>query len=221
MIKKQDIYTGSLKSIILILILATFMINPLQGLYEKISVYEYSAEDTIAELSLNLSIPASKLIEFFELPIETDRGLTLAELNISADDVEAARQKFRKTIWGFSWNIVLVGMLVIFSSLSLTGLLIGALSRAVIFSERPAKTAKSAKGKTEDREAKRIKVDDLKSRDSGYNAVIAAITALHFHLKEAEEISKMTLSWKREPISVWRTSGKLDMPNRVIRSLKD
>jgi len=200
--------------------IAIVFIEPVYGLYEKKVKYSYSETTTLSELSKQLSIPTSKLKDFLELPQETNNNLSLGELGINSDQVKSAQHLFRKRIWGFSWNIVLVGMLVIFCSLSLTGFFIGLLSKVVIFSEKPPTKPLAVKAKTKKREPTKVKISDIKSRDAGYNAVVAAITALHFHLQEAEEISKMTLSWKREPVSVWKTSGKFTMPNRIIHEIK-
>lgn len=179
---------------------------------------DYSQKTTLSELSEELGIPATKLKEYFHLSSDTDKHTTLHDLEISEESIEAAKEHFRRDLWRFSWNIVLVGMLVIFCSLSLTGLFIGLLSKLVFLSERKELPKKEQKS-TQNRVKAGLKVKDLKSRDAGYNAAIAALTALHFHLQEAEELSKMTLSWTREPVSVWKTSGRLDSPNRIYAKL--
>jgi ornithine carbamoyltransferase len=208
------------KRVLLILLLITASVVTLYGRYDDRTGYRYTPETTLAEVANQTGIPVINLINYLELPVDTDRNMTLEELAVTEDMIEEARSHFSGKIWGFSWNIVLVGMLVIFSSLSLTGLFIGLLSRIVKLSERETKSLSAKKKKSAGRETKRVKIKDIKSRDTGYNAIVAAITALHFHLQEAEELSKMTLAWKREPVSVWKTSGKFDMPNRVIREKK-
>ncbi|MBW6515525.1 MAG: OadG family protein [Candidatus Cloacimonetes bacterium] len=200
----------------IVIVFSVLLVEPIYCVYQKKVDYEYSEETTLEELSKQLSIPSDKLKKYLDLPLGLDNTTTLAELQIDQEKVEKAHKQFRSKIWGFSWNIVLVGMLVIFCSLSLTGLFIGLLSRVVKYSEKPPIYGKKSDNDKK-QVAKKVKIADLKSRDAGYNAVIAAITALHFHLQEAEELSKMTLTWKREPVSVWKTSGKFDMPNRVLR----
>ncbi len=192
----------------------------LQGLSEEYFQDDYAEKITITDLSLELNIPPGWLIDYLELSPETARDYSIEELGISLEEVEEVRLAFENRKWRFSWNIVAVGMLVIFLSLSLTGVFISLLSRIVIFSERQEKKGKPDREKSLERKKAKVGIGDVKSRDSGYNAVIAAITALHFHLEEAEEFGKMTLSWKREPSSVWRTSGKFEMPNRIIREIK-
>jgi Na+-transporting methylmalonyl-CoA/oxaloacetate decarboxylase gamma subunit len=193
----------------------------LQGRYGDRISYRYTPETTLAEVSTQTGIPVVNLINYLELPADTDRTKTLSELGVTGERIEEARSHFSDKVWGFSWNIVLVGMIVIFVSLSLTGFFINLLSRIVKLSERERTKAATKKKKSGEQETKRVKIKDIKSRDTGYNAIVAAITALHFHLQEAEELSKMTLAWKREPVSVWKTSGKFDMPNRVIREKKE
>jgi Na+-transporting methylmalonyl-CoA/oxaloacetate decarboxylase gamma subunit len=167
-------------------------------------------EISFTELAFRLSIPPGKLIKYFDLDPDINRSMTPAELGIDRKSIDQARLRFKKNKWRFSWNIVLLGMLVIFSSLSLTGLFISLLSKVVLFSESSDKSIAYLKKK------KNEGLRNIKSRDTSYNAVVAAITAFHLHIQEAEEFGKMTLSWKREPVSVWKTSGKLDMPNRIL-----
>ena len=204
----------------ILILLGVILAEPVYGIFEKKVHFEYSEEITLEELSKQLSIPTGKLKEYFKLPPALDNTSTLAELNVDKAKVEAAHKQFRNRIWGFSWNVVLVGMLVIFCSLSLTGFFIGLLSKIVKYSENTVSQDRKSDKKRTKKESTRVKIADLKSRDAGYNAVIAAITALHFHLQEAEELSKMTLSWKREPVSVWKASGKFEMPNRLLGNRK-
>jgi hypothetical protein len=167
-------------------------------------------EDTaLVELSVILGIPTSKLLEILKVNPETSLYTTIEELGITQEDIESARKEFRKIRWGYSWSIVLIGMIVIFLSLSLTGFLVGQIRHL-------------AKNPREKKPKKKIipRLANVKYRDTSYNSVIAAITALHLHLQEAEESSKMTIAWSREPVSVWKTSNKFNMPNRAIRGLK-
>lgn len=217
----QKVRIKKFQQLLLLLAILSFLwASPLNGTAADNVPGERLESSTLLDLSREESIPPSRLKEYLELPSETDKNISLAELNITDENIEVARTGFRRGLWRFSWNIVIVGMIVIFLSLSLTGILIGILSRLVIFSEKsPTRGIKTSK-KSVKKGATGVKIENIKSRDTGNKAVIAAITALHLHLQEAEELSKMTLSWKREPVSVWKTSGKFDMPNRVLGERK-
>ncbi len=115
------------------------------------------------------------------------------------------------SIMHYSWSIVLIGMLVIFSSLSLTGLVISQLQNLSLFSKL---------SRLFTRRKMIPKLKDNKSRDTGIDAVIAAVTALHYHIQEAEESNKMIIAWTREPVSVWKASARFLMPNRIMRERK-
>lgn len=199
---------------IFVFLLVLMVLLPLSSLSAKQheeAIGKYTKDSTITEVSLSLGIPSSKLVEHLGLDPDTDRTMTLSDLQIDPDEVERARIGFKKESWRFSGNIVIVGMLVIFLSLSVTGLFVALLSKVVSVSENSG-----SKGK----KVNKASPIDVKSRDTSYNAIVAAITALHLHLQDAEEFGKMTLSWEREPVSVWKTTGKLDMPNRVYRKEK-
>ena len=219
-IKQNKVKIRSVFLLLTIIVSGVIFLDPMYGMYDKKINFEYTENTTLEELAKQLSIPPSKLKEHLELPAETNIHATLAQLGVDQEMVSQAQTEFRKKIWGFSWNIVLVGMLVIFSSLSLTGLFIGLLGKVVRYSENTRQRKQILRGKKARSKTVKASMGDIKSRDAGYNAVIAAITALHFHLQEAEELSQMTLSWKREPVSVWRTSGKFDLPNRVLGDRK-
>ena len=167
-----------------------------------------NSEKTLTQVSVSLGIPTAKLLELLNIDPDTNLNSTIRELNIDQNQIDYATIRFRKELWGYSLNIVLIGMVVIFLSLSLTGIIVGQLRFIAT--------------KNLDKAAKQIipKLDNVKYRDTSYNSVVAAITALHLHLQEAEESSKMTLAWSREPVSVWKTSSKFSMPNRAILGLK-
>jgi len=95
---------------------------------------------------------------------------------------------------------VVVGMLVVFISLILIGFIINQLRHL----NPQSRTRKEAEpnGKAAEPEP-----------DVSTNAIIAVITALHMHVREAEEQRKLMLTWCRAPMSMWR-AGKVAMPNR-------
>jgi len=162
---------------------------------------DYNSDTNLIELSTILSIPVSKLREYFELPENIDEDKTLYELGITNNSINEASIKFEKEKWQYSLNIVLVGMIVIFSSLSLTGLFISQLRR--IGGEKKYKSI--SKNLSDKEHGKRISTNYA----NNHNNIIAAIATLKIYTLEAEENEKLIIAWNREPVSVWKTSGKL------------
>jgi len=159
---------------------------------------------TLDDLSLILSVPAGKLIEALGEHEDIDRSILIEDLGIGINEIQEAYRKFIEQRWSYSWNIVLVGMIVIFSSLALTGFLVGQLSNI----GRKKRPKKEQKTNTQDQK--------IEKKDS----LIAAITTVHLHIKEAEESERLIIAWNREPVCVWKTSGKMMMPYQLRETLK-
>jgi hypothetical protein len=58
-------------------------------------------------------------------------------------------------------------------------------------------------------------VDEL-----GADAIIAVITAIHKHKAETAMENKVLLTWRRGDISMWQSSGKLELPNKQFNLIK-
>jgi len=191
---------------IMIFILALMLFSEVSAEGKTLHNIEYSTDNTLREISLLSSIPVSKLSELLIPGEEVETDVPLESLGISIDDVETARIKFEDQLWRYSWNIVLVGMIVIFASLIVTGLCVGHL-HLVVSTNFP---------KTKDKIKKSQNVEKV----GKYTDIIAAITAVHLHIKNAEDDEKLIIAWNREPVSVWKTSSKFLMPNMMYESKK-
>jgi len=169
-----------------------------------------SPETSLYDLSIKLDVPVKTLKEYFKLDSKANVNASISSLGIDGSMIENAYSQFQDRKWVFSWGVVLIAMVVILLSLAATGFFVYAFGVAVNYFDRDKKIL--------------TRVDNLnksiKSRDTSYDAVIAAIIALHCHLKEAEESEKLTLAWKREPVSVWKASSKFYLPNRTITERK-
>lgn len=162
---------------------------------------------TLDDLSLVLSVPTGKIIEALELDEDVDRSkLIIDDLGLGLQEIKEAYDRFKEQRWHYSWNIVLVGMIVIFSSLALTGFFVGQLS-SIGREKKPGKKTKQHPDTQNDAKQKK-------------DSVIAAIATVHLHLKEAEESERLIIAWNREPVCVWKTSGKMVMPNQARENLR-
>ena len=168
---------------------------------------KYTADNNLQEISLIVHIPLGKLIEILDISKISDNHLKpIKELGIGVEDIERAQVQYKKDLWKYSANIVLLSMLVIFLSLALMGFFIGLLKS---FVEMPKVSTAIGKAPSV--------TDKLQEKPETrrYNDIIAAIATLHLHIREAEESNRMIIAWQREPVSVWKTSGKLTMTSRV------
>ena len=116
-------------------------------------------------------------------------------------------ESFEKQKNSFGWKIVMVGMVVVFSSLILVSLLIGSLQHFINpkikkIKIEPKKTVQTPIGKISANEG-----------DLSTNAIIAVITALHAHVEDVEQRNKIIMDWRRAPVSMWKSVNKASFPN--------
>ncbi|MCD4827815.1 MAG: OadG family protein [Candidatus Cloacimonetes bacterium] len=165
------------------------------------AVQAYYTNESLITIARDRGIPVKKLMVF--LPGEdTDPNMTLGKLGLGKSDVDAAQTEFNAQKLTFIFGIIIIGMLVVFTSLMLTGFIISQLRRLNPQSrKKPTASAPTAAQRQEP------------EPDVSTNAIIAVITALHLHVREAEEQHKLMLTWRRTSLSMWR-AGKLTMPNR-------
>lgn len=167
---------------------------------------EWDPGITLGEIAVSQGIPVRELIK--DLPDTGDMvlqpGTTLEESGLTAQDIETAVSAFEERTMMFGFNIVGLGMLVVFISLVLVGLIIGSLKHF----EKKSKPQKTGI---------RTSVGTITTNqpDISQNAVVAVVMALHMHVTEARERKKLMLTWSRAPISMWRASNKTNMPNTM------
>lgn len=157
---------------------------------------------TLKSLSEELKMPPKKLASYIE---QADYKTPEAEFEISKTEIDKIQKQYEEQDkLGYALTIVGLGMFVVFFSLVLCGLVIGQLKHL----GKP----KKEKAKAQPVAQKASKKDEPKPDVSG-DALVAAICALHLHIKETEEQNSMLLTWKRTPISMWRSQTRTNMPN--------
>mgnify|MGYP001007735143 CR=1 FL=1 len=120
--------------------------------------------------------------------------------------IRTAVKEFHEESVPYGLSLTLVGMLIVFSALLVTSIVV---SQLRIVNKKP---------KTEEMpmviDQKGKLVAERKTQDR--NEVAAAIMALHMYETGIKERRKMMLTIKRTPTNQWRTSQVLEMPNREL-----
>jgi len=193
-----------MKNIILILLL----ILPVFILAENALTDEVNALSvtmSLEETAFQLDMPVKQLKMFLKLDPETDSEISLQDLHISKKAVNSALAEYSNSKHSFFTGIVIVGMLIVFASLLIIGFIIDRM-----------KSLKNLDKKKKASLPVRAKITAVNGVKPSSNDIIAAITTVYLHELEAEEQSKLMLTWKRASLSLWNASAKINMPNRVF-----
>lgn len=196
------------------MILIRLELSPYRALLAKQTVeYGYNELSSLAEISLSLNLPIKKLKSMLKLsePLEKSwDNRSLQALGITPQQISEINDEFKRDIMLYGSSVTLVGMLVVFSALLITSLIIGQLVHLNNKGKASQVIKLSADGK-------------LKSapQDLSRNVIVAAITALHIHKQEIEDQRRMALTFRRTPTNQWRASAVLSMPNRELNSRRN
>ena len=170
--------------------------------------YGFNTTSTLEFISSKYSVPIKKLKLLLKLD-SNDPSLntrSIQALEIAPDSVQAALLEFKETLSQTGGNIVLVGILVVFSSLLITSLVIMQLRHLnILTQEKPSKA-------------------DLRINKSGKllsakphvspNEIAAVIAVVHIFQFQLEERRRLSLTFNREKANFWRADGLYAMPNR-------
>lgn len=185
-------------------------ISPYQALLAlQSSIYGINELNTVTETATKLNIPVKKFKELVGLnPL--DRSSDHASLQVvgkSPEEIIAIKKDFDEHRILYGSSITFVGMLVVFSSLALSSLII---SQLVHLNKRP---------KTETNVITISKSGKVKKAPDGLSqgVIVAAISALHIHVQSIEERRRLLLTFKRTPLNLWRASNVTEMPNRSFK----
>lgn len=188
-------------------------ITPYRALLaQQTVVYRYNEISSLAEVSATLNIPLKKIKSMLGIENPLDKSwdnMSLQALGIELDAIRELEEDFNHNITSYGSSVLIVGMLVVFTALILTSLIISQL----VHLNREKKPAQV------------IKVNNsgqLKSapKNMNHNVIVAAVTALHMHKMDLEERRKMVLTFRRTPTNQWRASAVLSMPNREMTSVR-
>ncbi|MFO7895744.1 MAG: OadG family protein [Candidatus Cloacimonadales bacterium] len=174
---------------------------------EEISI---DTEATFREVSFQHDVPLKKLEHLLQEELEAEQIVSESEITVA--EIRAAIKKFRKIENSYNWSIVLIGMVVVFLSLILVGFLIGLLQHLNKWEDRKERQAK-AKDNSKQRKIKKITAAD---GNLSNDAIVAVVSAIYLHELEVEERNKLNLTWKRAPLSMWRSANKVSFPNKTF-----
>lgn len=160
---------------------------------------------TFKQISAQTHIPVNKLSDLLEG--KYSKETTLAKSGLEKVDIENAVKKYSETKNRYFGAIVIVGMLIVFMGLVLTGFVISLLKHLNRM-DKP-KENMTTNGK------KPIikKITPIKGNLSN-DSIVAVVTAIYLHELEVDEKNKINLTWKRAPLSMWKSSSVVNLPNR-------
>lgn len=161
--------------------------------------FNFSNDTNLIVISEQANIPVKKIVELLDLDDISDYNKTISELDISNQQINKAIEEFTENRNSFYAGVALVGMSIVFGSLIVIGLVIASLEH-INFEKKPKKqTVQTSIGKVTSAP------EHLSS-----NGIIAAITAMYLHEMEVEEKNKLHLTWKRQPLSMWRATNMIE-----------
>jgi len=165
-----------------------------------------SGTNSLTEVAFKLQIPLKQLNFYLDIDLKTESEKTLDELHISRSALKKALKNYSENQSSFYSGIILVGMLIVFLSLIMVGLIIDRMKFLKhLDNYQKQKLVKSRKNTLQ-----------VMGEKISQNDIVAAITAVYLHELETEEESKLLLTWKRATQNPWNTAAKFNMPNRVF-----
>jgi Na+-transporting methylmalonyl-CoA/oxaloacetate decarboxylase gamma subunit len=153
---------------------------------------------SVSDISELKAIPVRKIIEYLDLPQNTDISIPIIELDRSNEDMENAIAKYNANKPTYYLGVVVAGMGTVFFSLLIVAFIIDQLQLL------------DKKKKVKPRKIPIIQNDALES-DGEEDVVSAIVTALYLYELEIEENNKLLLTWKRTPLSMWKAARFVSM----------
>jgi Na+-transporting methylmalonyl-CoA/oxaloacetate decarboxylase gamma subunit len=187
----------------------------LDDVYQYFTYLEYGFDDftTLGEVALIIKVPLNELVKYLRLnPLNDNSGVTIREARAEALDILDIMDNFNENTLEFLSTIILLGMGVVFVALIVTSVII---SQSAFFSKKTEIMEKPAVAQTAVGEISTVSADYLREDDIA--AVIAVIHKLKMdHVSE----TKIMLTWKRANVTMWRASGKIEMPTSKYNIMK-
>lgn len=184
-------------------------ITPFRALLAKqYSIYGFTELSTIGELAAQKQLPVKKVRQFAGIA-NSDKSFdnySLQALNRTPEELVTFEEDFNANKMSFGLTILGFGVLIVFSALALTALVISQLKR---LNPRP----KDTDGTLVLTSSGKVKIRPV---DMNADVIAAAITALHLYKHDIEERRRLLLTFRRAGSDQWRGSVMLNMPNRDI-----
>lgn len=177
-------------------------------LAQQYSIYGFTELSTLNELAAQKQLPVKKLRQFAGVD-SSDKSFdnySLQALSREPEALAAFEEDFNANIMNFGLTLLGFGVLIVFSALAITAVVI---SQLKLLNPK----AKAAGGTISITKSGKVKSnpDDLNA-----DVIAAAITAFHLHRQEIEDRRRLLLTFRRTRSDQWRSSVMLNMPNRDI-----
>lgn len=182
-------------------------ITPYKALLaQQYCIHGFNELSTLSETAAFKKIPIKKLREmlgFDPLSAERDNS-SLQALDTTPERIQEISRVFDDHKLQYGVSVTIVGMLIVFSALLITSMIISQLHQL------------NAKPNTADTRIVISPAGKLLNKPKGLNSnvIAAAVTALHLYKLSIEERRKLVLTFKRTPTNQWRASSVTSMPNR-------
>jgi Na+-transporting methylmalonyl-CoA/oxaloacetate decarboxylase gamma subunit len=190
------------KLVVLLLILPFFMFAG----EEENQIDSISGSNSLKETAFKLQIPLKQLKIYLDLDLKTDSEQALDELHISRSALKKAQKNYSENQSSFYSGIILAGMLIVFLSLIIVGIIIDRMKFLKHLDNYQQQKQERSEKNTIQKMGETISQNDI----------VAAITAIYLHELETEEESKLLLTWKRATQSPWISAAKFNMPNSMF-----
>jgi Na+-transporting methylmalonyl-CoA/oxaloacetate decarboxylase gamma subunit len=184
-------------------------ITPYRALLaQQYSIWGFTELSTLLELAKQKQLPVKKLRQFAGIDSADKRfdDYSLQALGMEPEQLVAFEKEFTDNRFGYGLNIMLMGVLIVFSALAITALVVSQLRR---LNPKPKQLDSAIvvtpKGKVV-----------AKPKDMNADIIAAAIAALYLYKHDIEERRRLMLTFRRARIDQWRDSAILNMPNRDI-----
>jgi len=185
-------------------------------LAHQTALHNFDETSTLAQISRTFSIPIKKLKNLMGFKVKNQEHHSIQLLGKSVEEVIEVIDDYQETVHNYGWAVTLVGMLVVFSALIITSIVISQL----IYLNREKKPKKDSSKPVAASDAKPKEMAADTATDPDRDSMIAAITALHLYKTDLEERRKLALTFRRTPTNQWRASAVLSMPNREMNSYR-
>lgn len=184
-------------------------ITPYRALLaQQYSIHGFTELSTLGELAAQKQLPVKKLRQFAGID-SSDKSFdhySLQALGKTPEELVAFEVDFNDNKMGFGFSILGFGVLIVFSALAITALVIAQLKRLNPKPKDDAGTlVLTSSGKVKSQPA-----------DMNADVIAAAIAALHLYRHDIEERRRLLLTFKRNRSDQWKSSVMLNMPNRDI-----
>lgn len=171
------------------------------------ALYGYSELSTLQEVAAVLSIPIKKLKAMLGEGLDPNSkakdNRSLQSLDLSPEMIESKAKEFKDNLLNYGLALTLIGMLVVFSALLITSIVISQLIHMNKAEKKaPAEIRITSSGKL-------LKVP----HDMNLDVIAAAITALHIYETTIKERRRLQLTFNRNSVNTWHNSAALNMPN--------